>query len=339
MSTVKDVARASGFSPATVSNVINGKSVVQARTRSHVLQVMRELNYRPNAVARGLTKKQMNTLGVVFVHSEKSEPMNPFFVRMLDGILTVATGAGQNVTLCTITDWARRDTVLSRLCDGRCDGVMLLVPPADSSLISALHETDTPFVIVSSHHPNDEISSVDVADQAGAFELVSHLLGLGHRRIAFVLNSGDLRFYFARERLAGYRQALETAGIAFDPSLVIEAHTLPEHVRRWGPKSAGDAPTAAFCIFDERAFNLLQILADQGLKVPQDISVVGFDDVPEAAACSPALTTVRQPITRIGERATELLLARINGSLTPGMKEYLPTELIVRQSSGPAPVW
>jgi DNA-binding LacI/PurR family transcriptional regulator len=337
IATVKDIARISDVSPATVSNVITGKAVVNKHTRTRVLKVMQDLNYRPNAVARGLTQKRMNTLGVVFVHSEKSVEMNTFFTRMLDGILTVATLYEQNTTLCTITDWTIRDGVMSRLCDGRCDGVLLLVPPTDSSLITGLQETNTPFVLVNSHHPNADISSVDVADEAGTSEAVSHLIRLGHRRIAFMLNSGDLRFHFGRERLAGYRHALETAGIEFDESLVIELGDVPAHVSTWG-RDVPLAPTAAFCIFDQRALDLIEYLTSLGLRVPEDFSIVGFDDIPEAMMSTPTLTTVRQPIRQIGEQATHMLLARINGTQLPGIKQLLPTELIVRHSTGPVPV-
>lgn len=333
MATLKDVAKASDVSPATVSNVLTGKAVVHPRTRKRIMQAMSQLNYRPNAVARGLTQKRMNTLGVVLYHPEASMHTNPFFMWLLDGILSVATRAGQNTTLYTLENWYDEAGVLSRICDRRCDGLLLLSPPADTGLVPALLATDLPCVLVSSHYANAPVSSVDVNNQAGAAAVVRHLLDQGHRRIAFAASSGDLRHHFGRERLEGYRQALEAGGVTFCEEQILDIGRAADLARRW-KQSPSERPTAVFCSHDLEALTLMQHLIDQGLHVPEDIAVAGFDDLPAAPLNVPPLTTVRQPITRLGERAAEMLLAQINGEAEAGIKEFLPTELVVRQSTG-----
>lgn len=296
------------------------------------MQAMSQLSYRPNAVARGLTQKRMNTLGVVFPHAQVSVQTNPFFGWLLDGILAVATRAGQNTTLYTIADWHDETGVLARICDGRCDGILLLVPPADTGLVPALLGTNLPCVLVSSHYADAPVSSVDVDNQAGAAAVVGHLLDQGHRRIAFAASSGDLRHHFGRERLAGYRQALAAGGVAFCEGLVLDIFCAADLARQW-KRSPSERPTAVFCTHDLEALMLIQHLIDHGLRVPEDIAVAGFDDLPAAALNVPPLTTVRQPITRLGERAAEMLLAQISGEAEAGLKDLLPTELVVRRST------
>lgn len=332
MATLKDVAKASDVSAATVSNVLTGKAIVHPRTRKRVMQAIRDLNYRPNAVARGLTQKRMNTLGVVFPHADVSLQTNPFFGSLLEGILSVATRAEQNTTLYTILSWYEEKGVLGRVCDGRCDGTLLLVPPDDTRLVPALLETNTPCVLVSSHSDSPVVSSVDVDNYAGAYAVVRHLLERGHRRIAFAFSPDDCQYHFGRQRMAGGQAALASYGVEWNTTQSVDSRAFAEFILCWKANPA-DRPTAVFCFYDLYALDLIERLSAHGLRVPEDIAVAGFDDILAASVSTPPLTTVRQQIVRLGECAAELLLAQINGEKEPGTKKILPAELVVRQST------
>lgn len=336
MTTIKDVAQACGMSQATVSQVLGGGSrPVSARTREHILKTARTLDYRPSAVARGLARKRMNTLGLAFLHSESAPDPNPFLMMVLDGMLAVTTRRSQNAMLCTVTHWDTAEH-LPVLSDGRCDGVLLLVPPTDCALFDILRRRKVPFVVVSAPPPAAHDAWVDIDNVQAARAMTEHLLALGHRRIAFVREEYHRAFAFMHERHAGYQQAMTEAGVydpAFGACTLAEAIALAQH-----PSAR---PTAFFCLFDIDALRLLNELKHLGLRVPEDMSVVGFDDIPAAAFSRPALTTVRQPAALLGQRAAERLLSLIEGGPTQEEAsetrdgELLPAQLIVRASAGP----
>lgn len=331
MTTIKEVAQACGLSQATVSQVLGGGNrPVSARTREHILKTAQALDYRPSAVARGLTRKPMNTLGLAFLHSEDSANTNLFLTLVLDGMLAVTTHRSQSVMLCTVSRWETAEH-LPVLSDGRCDGVLLLVPPMDCALFGILRRRKVPFVVVSAPPPAESNSWVDIDNVRAAREMTEHLLGLGHRRIAFVRQDYHRAFAFMHERQAGYRQAMTEAG-AYDPAL---ADCTPAQALALAP-AAPRSPTAFFCLYDMDALVLMEELQHLGLRVPEDVSVVGFDDIPAAAFSLPALTTVRQPVAQLGQRGAERLLSLIGGISEP-FGEILPTELIVRASTGPPP--
>ena len=324
------------MSQATVSQVLGGGSrPVSARTREHILKTARTLDYRPSAVARGLTRKRMNTLGLAFLHSDSAPDPNPFLMLVLDGMLAVTTRRSQNTMLCTVSRWDTAEH-LPVLSDGRCDGVLLLVPPTDCALFNILRRRKVPFVVVSAPPPAARDAWVDIDNVRAAREMTQHLLGLGHRRIAFVREEFHLSYAFTHERHAGYRQAMTEAG-CFDPAF--GACTLAQALAL--AQTASASPTAYFCVFDTDALRLLHELKRLGLRVPEDVSVAGFDDIPAAASSVPALTTVRQPVALLGQRAAERLLSLIEGDPTQegasetSDGELLPAELIVRASTGP----
>lgn len=333
MPTIKDVALACGLSPATVSQVLNnGGRPVHPDTRARVLQAALALDYRPNAVARGLVKKRMNTIGLVLIHSYLPSHTNPFLTTILDGILAVNTRCRQNTTLCTISRWEQAEEHLPDLCDGRCDGVLVIVPPADLGLTRILLQRKMPFVLVNALDSSGEASSVDIDNIEAAYRMTEYLLQLGHRRIAFSYEPNESAFAFVREREEGYRRAMVARGL-YDPALcglscaqVVNSDSL-----------ARLRPTAVFCAYDALALNLILELQRQGVHVPDDVSVAGFDDIPSISMGLPGLTTVRQPMTQIGEVATEMLLELIEGTATPGRRVILPTELVLRQSTASPP--
>jgi DNA-binding LacI/PurR family transcriptional regulator len=331
MATIKDVAKASGVCPATVSQVLNnGSRPVRPETRERVLRLARELNYRPNAVARGLVKKRMNTIGLVVVHSSLPSHTNPFLTTILDGILAVNTRLKQNTTLCTIDTWEQITEHMPELTDGRCDGVLVIVPPVDCVLSTYLLEKRMPFVLVNAQEAQHQVSSVDVDNADAAFRMTEYLLGLGHRRIAFVYEPNESGFAFVQDRKEGYERALksggeyraELSGISMEEFLGLDL-ALPYR------------PTAVFCAYDALALNIIVRLQERGISVPGEVSVVGFDDIPSISMGLPGLTTVRQPMAAIGEMAADMLQQIIVGAEPPGRREIIPTELVIRQSAAP----
>ena len=328
--TIKDVAEASGVCQATVSQVLNnGGRPVHPDTRERVMQAVRALDYRPSAVARGLARKRMNTIGLGFQHVGLGGTQNIFMTTVLDGVLSVSTQRRQNTMLCTFRGWEAAET-LPDLSDGRCDGVLLLIPPMESPVPRLLRERKVPIVVVNAQSPFNEVPSIDVDNVSAAREMTEYLLGLGHRRIAFLLSKYNLDYSFAHERLQGYREAMTAAGV-YDPAL--EDTSFPDSLALdlTGP----NRPTAIFCCYDAYALTLMDTLKARGIRVPEDMSVVGFDDIPTATASKPGLTTVRQPMNTLGERAAEMLLDLIEGKPAPAHHQLLSTELVIRDSAAP----
>ncbi len=346
MTTIKDIARLSRVSPATVSNALNNSRPVNPRTRERILQAVRQTNYHPSAVGRGLVGKRMNTLGVVFRHSDAHFQFNQYLVAILEGVLAVAAQRNQNTMLFTSYSWTHDGNLLPMICDGRTDGVLLIVPPIDDHLGPALKKENVPFVLVGSHSDDKDVSSVDVDNVAAARSLVGYLFDQGHRRIALLNFKSPLRFTFSSERIAGYRGAHEERGFDVDETLIASYDSLddsPEsgysslriELRALMSRAPTDRPTALFCIHDRAAVAAMQALEGLGLRVPEHVSVVGFDDT--AASTSPPLTTIHQPFRQIGVRATQILLDEVDAGTTGDgvaltRREFLSAELIVRQS-------
>ena len=333
MPTIKDVARASGVSISTASYALNnGPRTIPADTRARVLQAARQIGYHPSAVARGLQRKRMNTLGVVFSNPEASPIANPYFAPILDGIVAAAAQYQQNAMLFTGQRWSNAEHSLPVFGDGRCDGLLLVGPHTHSDIIPSLIARGIPFVLINNRW--GAAAWVDVDDVAAAHMLTSFLLAQGHHRLAMLC--GDAVVGCVERRLAGCRDALAEAGLALDPALVLPGSFLEPSINerlvalvRLPPARR---PTALICSNDFMALDALRDLARLGIRVPADLSVAGFDDVAPSAVSDPPLTTVRQPLRLLGERAVETLLKRIAGD--PHEAELLlSTELIVRQST------
>jgi LacI family transcriptional regulator len=338
MATILDVAKASGVSPATVSYVLNnGPRTVRPATRERVLLAIQQLGYEPNAVARGLRRKRMDTFGIVLPHPNTDLITSPYFGPVMDGILRVAMQKQQNTTIFTGAAWSDAERSLPIYCDGRCDGLILLSPPVGSAIVPGLAAKNVPFVLLSDASDDPGVSSVDVDNVGAAKKLVRYLIQQGHRRIAILCGNQQSRS--AAQRFQGYRLALEEQGIPFIPSLALSGQYAPasgyENALELARRPDECRPTALFCSNDEIALGAYRALEESGLRIPEDVSVVGFDDIASAADYRPPLTTVRQPLEQLGERATRLLLGQIEEGVPRGRKETLCTRLILRESVAP----
>jgi LacI family transcriptional regulator len=311
VATIRDVARESGVSVATVSYVLNdGPRPVRPETRDRVLAAMRRLDYHPSALARGMVRHRLHTLGVLFGGMESAIVSNPYAALVLTGAIEAAAGLGYNVTLFT-QPWvdARRSAPAFR--DRRTDGVLVVAPFADSDMVPGLAGLGIPLVVVSSPSDAHGVPWVDTDNRAGGRMAGEHLIALGHRRIAYL--GGYTAHAAVGERRAGLQDALAAAGLALppeyasagtydNPDVTARAHAL---------LSLPEPPTAVFVGNDIMALRVMEVARQRGFSVPGDLSIVGFDDIAAAAVSEPPLTTVRQPLAAIGGRAARLLVAQV----------------------------
>ena len=328
--TIGDVAAQAGVSIATVSKVINGRYGVAPATLERVQAVIDELGYESSLVARSLRSLRTNVLGIVVADIE------PFSAELLKGAgaairergyeLIVYSGSGHGKDH---SGWERR--YISRLGGTLTDGIILVTP----TVVDV--DDGTPVVAVDPHTGPSSLPSVHSDNLAGAITATRHLLELGHRRIAFLAGRPDLES--ARQREQGYCRALSDAGLPVDPNLIrvgdYELEMSQEPARQL--LTLDDRPTAVFAANDLSAMQTMHVARTLGLAIPGDVSVVGFDNIPESALIEPPLTTIDQSIQEMGRRAVELLIAVIEGETGLTQQVTLPTRLVVRQSTGVPP--
>lgn len=342
MTNIRDIASACGVAPNTVSSVLNNKAgKVSAETRERVLRTVREMGYRPRARAFG-SERSLLTLGLLPSRPTR-ELAEPGYYQLLYHALLIRSGEVPFNLLTFPSVLFDLDPHLSvrTYCDGRCDGILILTPPTETSLLSVMQQRGTPFVVMGR---SGIWAGVDVNNIQGARTAVEHLLSLGHRRITFV--SGELSHVISvTQRREGYLQALAQAGLGSEQAkeVVISNEWMNdmESYRRiaadWQRQAPSRRPTALFCWNDKIALSMLAALNEVGLRVPEAISVVGFDDVSYASQSFPPLTTMRQPYDEIVRVAVETLLSEIQGALPQIADILLPAELIVRASTAPPP--
>lgn len=330
--TIRDVARLSGVSPMTVSRVINDSERVSPETRRRVEQAISELGYVPSRLARGLSRQRAGTLAVIV-----PDVANPFFTAILRAAEEVARRADYHVILGdTRSDLSVERDVIEELIAHRVEG-MMIAPVSDRSAahLRRLAEFGVPFVLIDRTVPGLDCDVVLGDSSGGARRLVEHLISLGHRRIGFIVESDDVST--ARDRRAGYEAALSGAGIALDPTLVVNGAADPSG------GSAGmsrlleldERPTAVFTVNNLAAVGAIEAVRAAGLEVPDDVALVCFDDIEYASRLYPFLTAMEQPAQTFGTLGTQLLLERIEGRGPERRHEVvLPGEFIIRKSCG-----
>lgn len=275
----------------------------------------------------------MYTVGVVMHHDTEIGRTNPVLAAIMDGILSVVTRVGSSVRLVTYRDWSDSLHALSMITDGSCDGVVLVAPPADNALVLALLQRTVPFVIVGAHSDDPRISYVDIDNVDAARKIAAYLVSQGHQRIAFMSDIGGVH-QFVDERLQGFRDAMRLAGaVVEDARIVVEGNVDSDLEPLVTSGDESGRPTALFCVTDGCALVALHALKRLGIRVPDDLSVVGFDDVPFASLSFPPLTTVRQSSGVAGARACEILFEVMKTGAV--QKSILGTEVVVRGSVRP----
>ena len=330
--TSADVAALARVSRTTVSFVLNGRDVqISPATRERVLQAARQLGYQPHAGARQLAAGRSHTLGLVLRQSADQVAGDALLAETLRGLMTAARTGGFRVIVEATEPGA--DAYGDLLRSGRTDGLIISGPRTDDPELTDTVQAGFPVVLQGSV-PEVGVPSVDVDNVDGARTAVEHLIALGHRRIGCVTNA-PLAYTSAQSRLTGYRAALADAGIEPDPAWIEEAafDAASGHRAMVALLRAADL-TAVFVASDVVAFGAIGALRAAHLRVPDDMSVVGFDDIPLAAFFDPPLTTVRLPAYELGHAAGIALLDRISHASVPA-RTLLPTELVVRTSTGP----
>ena len=332
--TIREIARAAGVSIATVSRVINGRPDVSPQTREAVLRVVREHGFSTNRNARALSGGRTGLVGVTLPILEAA-----YFAVIVSGTAEALYEHDMRIVLCpTLHQHEREVTLLDRLMHGTTDGAVLMLPEESNAELRALQETGYPFVVVDPRVRLDQgIPAVSASNASGARAAVEHLLSLGHRRIGAILGPPD--WMATTERLNGYRSALAAAGVLPAPDHVVESDFSIES----GEAAAAslldlpERPTAIFGFNDNVSIGVLRAAEARGLTVPDDLSVVGFDDSEQSGLVTPALTTVRQPLAEMGRMAVSLLLRLLDRQRVEAMNIELATRLVVRESTA-APV-
>jgi LacI family transcriptional regulator len=344
--TLADVGQAAGVSAMAASAVLNGaqtSSRIAPETRERIMSAAARLRYRPNAAARALANRRMDTIGVAAVIDGGG--LSSYFLEIFNGIIEAAARHEQNTTVFALHDWGRDPARLMKLCDGRIDGLILLAPKLNQETVKLLPDY-TPFVAVHANEPLPNIVNIETDEERGAYEMMRLIIAQGHRRIMHI--AGPSYLLGAERRLRAYKRALASARIPVDEELIVPVPYLirdrgREAMQRWLREHVGaPLPQALFCINDSVATGCLEALAEVGLRVPEDISVVGFDDTIAARTTVPQLATVRQPLRAMGNRAVEVLMYRIaehSGaarvvSLDPIV---FPVDIVTRGSLGPPP--
>ena len=343
--TIKDVAKETGVSRQTVSRVINNRSGVAGDTRARVKTAIQQLGYQPNPAARSLTQHRTNTIGLIIPYSPDYLFADPHLMSFMCGVDEIAIQRNHNLLLSTAQKKTQEEqlsaqeeslSAFQRLAlSGYADGVVVVETLESRAGTQLLRERNISWVTLGYGNENESSQVVHADDRGGARQATMHLLSLGHKRIGVI--SGQKKSLMAvEERLAGYQQALQDLNLPLNEKLIIPGDWSPES----GAKAAAELmqqpspPSAIFALNDRMAFGALQYLQANGYQVPKDISLVGFDDISIAQMSHPMLTTVKQPALEMGKQAARLLFELIENNTLLSAPVILPTELIVRGSTG-----
>lgn len=332
MTTIKQVAARAGVSSATVSHVINGTRYVSETVREQVQKAMDELGYRPNALARSLRSGITHTLGLILPDSA-----NPFFAEVGHSIETAAFEAGYSVILCnTENDFEKESLYMDVLTKKQVDGIIFVTTGERSDSLKNLVEMKIPTVVMDRDFPGLELDVVLADNLQGGVLATQHLISLGHKRIGCI--AGPSSINPSSRRLAGYRRALQAAGLVVEPELITNGDFHPESGWEVGHAmlSKQNAPTAIFACNDLMAMGALRAATELGLRVPDDLALVGYDDIELASYTNPPLTTIKQPKSEMGLAVLNFLLSRIQDKQSAPQSALLPVSLIIRDSCGAA---
>jgi LacI family transcriptional regulator len=330
--TVIDVARVAGVSCATVSRVLSGYEFVRESTRIRVLEAVERLGYVANLQARTLAGGRSQTIGLVVPNLD-----NGYVGTITQGIDQALERTNYDLILYTSHRQPGKESFyVSAIANGLTEGLLLVAPQVPANYLNALRKQNFPCVLIDQADATENSSVVESTNWQGAYDATCYLNQSGHTRIAFI--TGALAVQSAVDRLHGYKAALSDCNIPFRKELVIEGN----YQQRTGYESTRSLlqsavlpPTAIFAANDLSAFGAMDAARECGFRIPEDISIVGFDDIPQSVIVYPRLTTVRQPLEQMGQVAVRLLLERIEDRSRPPQRITLPTQLIIRDSCAP----
>jgi LacI family transcriptional regulator len=329
MPTIQDVAKLAGVSPITVSRVLNNSGYASEETRARVEAAVAELGYVPNTLARGLRSKRTNTLALVM-----TDITNPYFTLIARGVEDTASNSGYTVIFCnTDESETEEEKYLRILVQKQVDGILLVPACSNPQSLKFMRSNEIPFVLIDRRVPGTPSDLVRSDSEQGAYNLTRHLIEWGHKRIVTI--TGPREVSTSQDRASGYQRAMKEAGLADSIQVYYGSFTQDSGYEFTSQALALRLrPTAIFGGNNFISIGIFKALRDASLSVPEDMSVVGFDDLPASLLINPFLTVAAQPAYQMGCQATELLLKRIAGQLPEASQEIvLPTELILRRSS------
>lgn len=340
MTSIKDIAQKAGVSISTVSRALNNYHDVNEQTREKIMKLASEMNYFANAMAKGLVQKRSYTIGLFFGDQVNSGFDHPFFLEVISAVREVASNAGYDLLI--FTNSHKTTATYTTLCRERgVDGVFLILTGAGkkkNEQLIELQESGIPCVAIDLPLDGKRCSYVESNNFLGAKKAAQHLVGLGHRKIVFI--GGDEIGKLSFDRLYGFRTAMSECGISHDPELIELGYFDTERTRNLTKAMMEADPdvTAFFAASDLMALAVIEALQETGYKVPQDVSVVGFDDIKEASQHHPYLTTVRQFKYQMGSEAIRLLMKIIDDESHQPYPVVIPCELMERETTAPARV-
>lgn len=330
--TIRDVARASGVSYATVSRVLTGYEFVKETTRNRVMEAAEQLGYVANLSARSLAGGRSRIIGLIVPNLD-----NGYVGAITQGIDRELARANYDLMLYTSHRQPGKESFyVGTLANGLTDGLLLVAPLVPATYLEALREQNFPYVLIDQADVSENSNVVEATNWQGAYEATRYLNQLGHTRIAFI--TGSLAVRSAVDRLRGYKAALADCNIPVTEALIIEGDYQQQtgyEVTKSLLQNVDPPPTAIFASNDLSAFGAMDAAREHGYRIPDDISIIGFDDVPQASFVYPKLTTVRQPLEQMGHVAVKMLLEHIEDQSNPPQRVALATQLVIRDSCGP----
>lgn len=327
--TIYDVAKEAGVSIATISNAINGKGKVSKKRREQILKIIEQLNYQPSVIASALMGKKTFTLGLLI-----PDISNPFFAEIARAIEDQAHHSGYSVIICSTDNKDERvERYISLLEQKSVDGIIIGTGIENLDILLRLQTRSVPFVMIARETAALAVDTVVADDYIGGILAAQHLTELGHRQLAILCE--NLKVSSSRERIRGFKQGLMEMNIPFDDNNIVTCEYLVEEGRRGAYEllHRPEKPTAIFCCNDLLAIGAMQVAKQIGIKVPDDLSIVGFDDTILAGVTDPPLTTIAQPIERMGKQAFNLLIDNLMNSESVKQRIVLRPELIIRHST------
>ncbi len=331
--TIKDIAREAGVSIATVSRTINGEDGVGPKTRERIQAIARRLNYFPNLSARSLVARRPNAIGIVIPRTSEFAFSNPYYSEILKGIEKKTRESGHYL----VFSFAEEECYARMVQHQLAAGVIVLANRMDDPRVEEAWRMKIPLVLIPGNSRQPGIPSVDVDNRDAACQAVRHLVHLGHRRIAFI--NGPANSKYSLERLDGYRKGLKENGLTLQKGWVLGSDFTQQGGYEGMKKllSLQAPPTAVLVINDFSAMGALRAARELGWRVPKDISIVGFGDIPFSSMADPPLTTIREPFQQMGMEAAGILLNRVSGKKHAYRHRTLSVELVIRDSTAPPP--
>jgi LacI family transcriptional regulator len=336
--TIKDVARKADVSVATVSRVVNQKDIhkVGVKTQRRIEKILKEMGYHPNTMARGLKTRKTRNIGVVFFWYDRPHLSDFYLTRVLDGIINFLADKQYNVLMNTFSrNLENMDLYSSFVNNGLVDGVLAIAPPVESQFFLDLKTGTLPYVLVNYQVNDPNVCFVDCLNTQGIIDSVDHLLALDHKHMGFI--AGDVTFSKnALDRLNAFKYILKKRHLTFREDHVYYGNWLEDSGTKavqafWKTKNP---PTALLCSSDVMAIGAVKQLRKQGMQVPQEVAVIGFDDLPVLTLADVPLTTVHQPLYDMGVEAAKMLWHRLENRPVDYKHRFFPTKLVIRESCG-----